>query len=74
MNTAAKNKAATQSRSQAKPAKATKAAGLASMTDRQLRAYLLTHITVGDRSWAPARGVSRNEGESRAEFIARVLS
>lgn len=74
MNTASKNKAATRSRTQAKPGKSTKAAGLASMTDRQLRVYLLAHITVGDRSWAPARGVSRNEGESRAEFIARVLA
>lgn len=73
MNTAAKNKAATRSRKQAEPAKVAKAAGIAGMTDRELRAYLLAHITVGDRSWAPARGVARNEGETRAEFIARVL-
>ena len=74
MNTATKNAAAARSRTQAKPGRSAKASGLAGMTDRQLRAYLLAHITVGDASWAPGRQAPpRNEGESRDAYIKRVL-
>ena len=34
---------------------------------------LLAAPTIPDKTWAPARGAVRNEGETRAQFIRRVL-
>lgn len=67
MNTAAKNAAARKPR--AKKAPVSKAPA----DDRALAKKLLAAVTIPDKAWATARGASRIEGESRSEFIRRVL-
>jgi hypothetical protein len=41
--------------------------------DKALAEKLLAAPTIPDKAWAPVRGAARNEGESRAQFIRRVL-
>ncbi|MDH4111358.1 MAG: hypothetical protein OEV60_01585 [Actinomycetota bacterium] len=41
--------------------------------DKALAERLLAAPTIPDKTWAPARGAVRNEGETRAQFIRRVL-
>jgi hypothetical protein len=76
MNAAAKNEAArkVRVRKQAvKPQPAELASREVPETDKELAARLLDTPTIADKSWAPARGATRNAGESRAQFIRRVL-
>jgi hypothetical protein len=64
--------AAVPEEKKAPKAKVGKFAGVA--TD-ELRMLLLATPTIADSAWAPARGVpARNEGETRADYIVRVLS
>jgi hypothetical protein len=41
--------------------------------DKGMAEKLLAAPTFPDKAWAPARGAVRNAGESRLEFIRRVL-
>ncbi len=64
MNTAAKNAVARKSR----PRKSA-----TNPEDTALAERLVATPTIPDKAWAPARGVVRNEGETREQFIRRVL-
>lgn len=65
MNAVAKNAAARKPR--------TRKAAAAAPEDKALAERLLATPTIPDKSWAPARRAARNEGESRSQFIRRVL-
>jgi ribonuclease H / adenosylcobalamin/alpha-ribazole phosphatase len=56
------------------PAKANKSV-MADLSKAELRSYLLEHITVSDKTWNAAYGApAREEGETRATYIRRVLA
>ncbi len=65
MNTATKVAAGRKSRAKKAPA--------VTPEDRALAERLLATPTIPDRTWASGRGASRIEGETRSEFICRVL-
>lgn len=64
MNAAAKNEAGRKPRARKSTPKA---------EDKALAERLLAAPTIPDKSWALARGAARNERETRAQFIRRVL-
>ncbi len=58
-----------------KPAKKAKGAKFAGLSKAKLRTYLLEHTTIPDRAWNAAFGApAREKGETREEYIRRVLA